>query len=429
MHASGRRFLAAAILAILAAGPAIAATPAAVDPQRLAFDHALSLMLERNRELQLARLAVSGAEADVTIAGAAPNPVLSLGASRIGPGASDSGPLARRVESSVGVSQLFERGNKRELRREVAQHTAAAVRIEQHDVARQQRIALAQAYYDLMLAQERRRVAAETAATFDRTLDAAQRRVQAGDLSRADLARITVDALRFRNEAQAIVLEQQKAQIALAYLIGLEREASLINATDAWPSLQPVSAAGEIDRLIDRRPDVQAAQERLRAAERNRDLAQSLRTRDVTAGVQYDRTPADSASRNSVGFSVSVPLFTRYYYDGEIRRAEADYDAAQGAVQRARATAMSEIGAAAATLDNAGQRVRRFQEGLLASAEQSAAGAEFAYTRGAIGVMDLLDSRRLLHATRLEAAAALADYARAWGTFRAATEPVPGTRP
>jgi outer membrane protein, heavy metal efflux system len=423
MHACPLRFAAAAMIAAVLPAYAHAASPA-VDPKRLSFDQARVLMLERNRELQIARLAVTGAEADVTIAGAAPNPVLSLANSRIGSANADAGPFVKRMEQSVGVSQLFERGNKREIRREVARHTASAVRIEQYDVARQQSIALGQAYYDLLLAQERGRIAGETAGTFDKTLDAAQRRVQAGDLSRSDLARITVDALRARNEAQAIVLERDKAQLALGYLIGLERDAKLINAGDAWPALQPPAAAN-VERVVDQRPDVQAAQERLRAAERNRDLAQSLRTRDVTAGVQYDRTPND-AVRNSVGFSVSVPLFTRYYYEGEIRRAEADYDSAQAGVQRARATALTEIGTAAATLDNAAQRVRRFQEGLLGSAEQAAAGAEFAYTRGAIGVMDLLDARRQLHALRLESAAALADYARAFEAWRAATEPVPG---
>jgi cobalt-zinc-cadmium efflux system outer membrane protein len=421
MHACLLRLAAAALIAVVL--PAYAASPA-VDPRRLTFDQAQVLMLERNRELQLARLAVTGAEADVTLAGAAPNPVFSVGNSRMGSGNSDAGPFVKRMEQSVGVSQLFERGNKRELRREVAQHTASAVRIEQYDVARQQRIALAQAYYDLLLAQERGRIAAETASTFDNTLDAAQRRVKAGDLSRSDLSRITVDALRARNEAQAIALERDKAQLALAYLIGLERDAKLINAGDAWPPLQPPSTPN-VDRIVDQRADVKAAQERVRAAERNRDLAQSLRTRDVTAGVQYDRTPND-AVRNSVGFTLSVPLFTRYYYEGEIRRAEADYDAAVASVERARATALTELGTAAATLDNAAQRVRRFQEGLLNSAEQAAAGAEFAYTRGAIGVMDPLDARRQLHALRLESAAALADYARAVAAWRAATEPVPG---
>ena len=40
----------------------------------------------------------------------------------------------------------------------------------------------------------------------------------------------------------------------------------------------------------------------------------------------------------------------------------------------------------------------------LTAAEKAASGAEFAYTRGAIGVMDLLDARRQLYATRLELA-------------------------
>jgi hypothetical protein len=42
--------------------------------------------------------------------------------------------------------------------------------------------------------------------------------------------------------------------------------------------------------------------------------------------------------------------------------------------------------------------------------------------------MDLLDSRRQLYAVRVDAAAALADYARAYSAWIAATEP-PGTPP
>jgi hypothetical protein len=56
------------------------------------------------------------------------------------------------------------------------------------------------------------------------------------------------------------------------------------------------------------------------------------------------------------------------------------------------------------------------------AAIQAAAGAEFAYSRGAIGVMDLLDARRQLHATRLEYASALGDYAKAFSIWRAATD-------
>jgi cobalt-zinc-cadmium efflux system outer membrane protein len=173
--------------------------------------------------------------------------------------------------------------------------------------------------------------------------------------------------------------------------------------------------------LVEQRPDVQAAQARIQQADKNRALAQSLRTRDITAGVQYDHAPTDVV-RNSVGFNVSVPLFSRYYFQGEIRRAESDFLAAQTALDRVRAAAVSQISGAAGALNSAAERVRRFQGTLLAAAERAAAGAEFAYTRGAIGVMDLLDARRQLHVTRLEYVSALADYARANSAWVAASE-------
>lgn len=58
---------------------------------------------------------------------------------------------------------------------------------------------------------------------------------------------------------------------------------------------------------------------------------------------------------------------------------------------------------------------------LLAAAEKAAQGAEFAYSRGAIGVMDVLDARRQLTAIRLGAVTVQADYAKALAAWRAAT--------
>jgi cobalt-zinc-cadmium efflux system outer membrane protein len=193
-------------------------------------------MLERNRELKLATHAIAGAEADITIAGAVPNPSLTISSGRIGSAGSDAPSFARRIDTAVGVSQLFERGRKRELRTEAAQYAYSAAQSERRDVERQQRLAVDQTYYDLLLAQEKQRIAEENARLFDKTIEAASRRVEAGDLSRADLARLSVDALRARNEVASARLEQNKAQVALAYLIGLERDARGIRAIDTWPT-------------------------------------------------------------------------------------------------------------------------------------------------------------------------------------------------
>jgi cobalt-zinc-cadmium efflux system outer membrane protein len=75
---------------------------------------------------------------------------------------------------------------------------------------------------------------------------------------------------------------------------------------------------------------------------------------------------------------------------------------------------------AVADLAASGERVKRFRDTLLAAAQKAAQGAEFAYTRGAIGVIDVLDARRQLAATRLEALAAHTDYAKALSAWNAA---------
>jgi cobalt-zinc-cadmium efflux system outer membrane protein len=255
-------------------------------------------------------------------------------------------------------------------------------------------------------------------------MDAVERRLKAGDISASDVARIRVDALRAQNDARAAQADRQKAQSALGYVIGVEREAARINAADGWPDLDAAAGTPEIDKALAGRADVQAAQARVTAAEKSRDLARSLRTRDVTAQLQFDRTPwnpiTNSTSANTVGFGLSVPLFLNYYYEGEIRRAEVELQSARDNYERVRALALGEIAKSRADLDAARERVQRFRESLLQAAQKAADAAEFAYSRGAIGVMDLLDARRQLYATRLEASSTQADYAKSLAAWQAA---------
>lgn len=391
--------------------------------EMLSLRAAEALFVERNRELQSARRAIAGAEADVISAGARPNPNLSISNTSITPGNFGGSFANKRIDTIIGLSQLFERGNKAELRTETAQSLVNAVRGDQSDVERLQRVVLHGAYFDLLQAQEKLRITGETAALFQKSIDALNLRIKAGDVAAIDLSRMSVDALRARNDARAAQADFEKFQLSLAYVIGVDREASRLHASDSWPALEKTDLRAT-DVVIETRPDVKAAQARVTAADANRKLAHALRTRDITAGVQFERFPVNDP-RSSVGFSVSVPLFTRYYYDGEIRRAESDFEAAQENLQRVRALAMADIHKAASDLASSAERVRRLREVLLTAADKAARGAEFAYSNGAIGVMDVLDARRQLTAVRLEAVAVQADYAKALAAWRAATaEPI-----
>jgi cobalt-zinc-cadmium efflux system outer membrane protein len=416
-----------AVLALACAGTAVVAaaeSPAPVPAtvlEHLTLQQAETIFAERNHELLAARRIAEGAEADVLSAAAPPNPELSISTSRISPRLGiGSGRLTdKNIDTVIGMSQVFERGNKRGLRTEAAQFNAAAARNDENNTARQQHLMLQEAYYNLKLAQERFRISSTTADLFDKSVAAAERRLRAGDIAATELSRVQVDALRAHNDARSAQAERERSQLALAYMIGAENNAARIVATDPWPtgSGRPLPSA---DDVLQRRADIRAAQNRVSAAEKNRDLARALRTRDITAGLQYERFPGDAAN-NSYGFTVSIPIFARYQYDGEIRRAEVELQAAQENLERLRAAALGELRKADSDLAAAGERMRRLNDVLLPAAEKAANGAEFANTRGAIGLMDLLDARRQLYAARQEAISANADYAKAIAAKRSAT--------
>lgn len=399
---------------VAAAAPLAPATNA----RHLSLAEAEKLWRARNRELRLARMAVSGAEADVLTAGQAPNPQLSLNLASISPheGFGSGGVRDKRMDSVVRVEQLIERGGKRELRVQGAEAALAAVRNDLQDTQRQQRQMLSAAYYDLLLAQSRQTIAAETAALYGSSLDAANVRYRAGDISGADLARLRIEKSRADNDSRQAAADCAKARVNLAYLLGLEREAAALVADDEWPPADFV-ASGDADLSL--RPDIAAAAARVLAAEKARDLARSLKKRDVTVGVQMEHN-LQNAPLNSFGVGVSVPLFVNYEYEGEIARAEADLDIAREQYERLRAQAQGEVDQARADLLASAERRNNLEKGLLADAGRVARAAEFAYARGAMGLMDLLDARRTWRLVQLEASGARADHARAIAAWRAA---------
>jgi outer membrane protein, heavy metal efflux system len=121
---------------------------------------------------------------------------------------------------------------------------------------------------------------------------------------------------------------------------------------------------------------------------------------------------------NTVGIGVSIPLMTGYAYEGEIARAESEYQAAMLELDHAHSYAISEINKARGDLKTAEARVMHYDDNLLKEADKVLQSAEFAYKQGAQSVMDLLDARRTYKATQIEAASARADYASALAAWQ-----------
>jgi cobalt-zinc-cadmium efflux system outer membrane protein len=387
----------------------------------LTLAEAEALLISNNRDLLAARRAIASAEAQRVIAGVRPNATFSVNSSSIssnpgiGPGPLDN----KRMDTVFRIDQPFERGDKRELRLDVASGLQRAAQNDSLDVLRQQLAAVRGAYYDLKQAQERGRVLNESAQLFAGTLSAAQTRLKAGDLAPADVAKVQVDYERAQNDARGAQAELMRARLALALLIGTERAARELTATDSWPAAEAADADA-VEQAIDARPDVLAAKARFEAAEKLRDLAKAQRTRDITVGAQYEHFPG-TIPINSVGFGVSIPLFTGNDFSGDIQKAEVDRYSALDFLERVRAVAATDLRRAASDLNAAAERVARYDGSLLDAAGRSAQAAEFAFQRGALSVLEVLDARRTLRAVQLESVAARTDHAKALAAWRSSS--------
>ncbi|MEK0435090.1 MAG: hypothetical protein RL369_1139 [Pseudomonadota bacterium] len=407
----------------------LASASVAADMGRsLSLQQAVSTAIERNHDLQLARTTVATARANLLSADAAPNPTLGISTGSIQlSGANRGGALWRKeIDTIVGINQLIERGDKRALRAESARFGLDAANHDLRDVRRQLRLLVAHAYADLHAAQDRVIAAQDGAQLLDTALVAAQIRRDAGDIAGADVERVRVEALRAQNDVTTALETRRRAQQLLAFLLAEPDSAGLLQAADAWPSPDEIALPDRtaILHMIDKRADVLAASARIDRALAGAKLAESLRTRDVAVGVQYEHypQPGTNPNGNSIGVSVQLPLFTRHYYQGEIGASIAALDAARTQHERVRAVAETEINSAALAIISAAERLRRYRDELIQAAETSARATEYAYQNGAVGVMDLIDARRTLRTTRLDALTAQADFSKALASWRAASE-------
>lgn len=379
------------------------------------------LALARNFDVALGASAVASASGAIIAAGQRPNPTLSFQTVNIdrqrGIGA---GPLRdKAVDSTLGLSWLVERGDKRELRVGVAKGMHEAAQMDFAEVRRQLRLAVHTAFFDLKFAEARARLLSESRALAEQSLVAANRRVEAGDLAPLERSRLQVEVVRLQNDSRAAEGEWASARQGLALLLGGSMPAESLAADDEWPSPSVRIEEGP-GADVTHRPDLRAAIAREEAARVGVRLAKSQAVRDVTVGSSVERFPPDM--RASYGLSVSIPLFASHAYEGEMAKALADAEASRLQREKAVVGAATEAARLRAQLSAARDRLERLLGGGMASAEEAARGAEFAYAKGAISLTDLLDARRQHRSVKLDLAQAQADHAKALAAWRAATE-------
>ena len=394
------------------------------DPSASAPGISLAQVLEaasNNSDVSLARRALAAAQGDVIAADHAPTPVLSAKTASIDlqNGVGGGNLLSqKRIDKAIGLDWTWERGNKRVLRTASARDAANAARFDIKDILMQQQLAAAGAYFDLLAAQERIEQVGAIARSADQLASTAARRVKAGDLAAQDAARTDIEAQRAQAELLSAQLDRQRASLALALLIS-HTSADRLTALPDWPVLplmREAAEAADAETLpsVEARADVKAAVLRLEAARSAVDLAASQKKADVTLGTSFNHYPGTST--RLVELRLQMPLYGMlggYNFQGEIARAQALQNQAEDLLEKVRRAALTDLQRLLQEKKGFAARMLRYQGVIVPRAHQVADMAELAYSKGATSLTDLIDARRTLRTTLLEAIAARTDHAKA----------------
>lgn len=371
--------------------------------------------LEENFSLQAALGRLEQANAVARIEGAGRLPNLSIGGSAARRSTrldGDPGPRLRSDQFEVSALASWEPDLWGRLKARALAGEADALAAAGDYMALRQSVAaqVAGAYFDTAEERQQLELAAETLRTFEESLRTVEERFERGIISALDvqLARANVASAR-----SSLLLQRQLADASrrrLETLVG-RYPAGAQSTPEALPELPAPVPAGLPSALLERRPDLLAAQNRLIAADARLKESRRALLPSLTLTASYGQASDELENLLENHFDVwslvgnlTAPLFQ----GGRLRAA---VDRSEAALR----TALAEYGS---VLLNAFREVETalVAEGLLRdrltavreAAEESTAAQELAeerYDRGLVDIITVLEAQRRAFTARSSAIA------------------------
>jgi NodT family efflux transporter outer membrane factor (OMF) lipoprotein len=254
---------------------------------------------------------------------------------------------------------------------------------------------LAQSYLALRVADAQRRVLDDTVAAYERSRALTQNRYNAGVAARAEVVQAQSQLLAA--QAQTFDVQAARAQLehAIAVLAGRLPAELAVAPVETLPAL-PAVPPGVPSALLERRPDVAAAERRVAVANAEVGVA--------TAAIYPDLTLGATAGLAGTALSSWLSLPNRFWsigpalagtlFDAGLRRAQRDeqiaaYDAAVASYRQTVLTAFREVEDNLSTLRILGDEAA-VQQQALEAARQSVELTTNQYKAGLVGFLNVV---------------------------------------
>ena len=282
---------------------------------------------------------------------------------------------------------------------------------------------VAQTWFRLRTADAELALLRETVGTREENVRITQRRFEVGDVGELDVVRARTELATTRAEAHALERERARLEHALAVLLG--QPASTFDAAPnalTQAAALPQIPAGLPSALLERRPDISAAQHAMMAANARIGAARAAMfpaLRLTAAGGGESAELADLfewSSRSWVlGALMSLPVIDGGRNRNNVLRSEAALEEAVAGYRQAVLAAFADVEDNLSALRTLAQQAAAIDEALT-SARRSAELADKLYAAGRSGYLEVLDAQRNLqtvqrNAVQLRGARAVATVA------------------
>jgi NodT family efflux transporter outer membrane factor (OMF) lipoprotein len=258
--------------------------------------------------------------------------------------------------------------------------------------------ALVQAYLQLRVVDAERKLIEQTAVGYERSLQITKNRYQAGVAARLDVTQ--AEAQLKSTQAQALDLGIQRAQLehAIAVLLGKPPADFALAAVDAQPVLPAIPAALP-STLLERRPDIAAAERRAAAANASIGVAQAAYFPALTLGgsLGYQNSGLAGLVTAPNRFWTLGPALALTLFDGGARAAQKDqaiaiYDRSVANYRQTVLSAFQDVEDNLATLRILEQEALVQREAAKAAAE-SLALANNQYRAGTVSYLNVVTAQ------------------------------------
>ena len=356
-----------------------------------------------NQNVVAAEAQVRQAQAAIQAARASYFPTLSVGAGLTGAqttvGSGSNAQSARTAGYTLPLTAAWEPDLWGRVRRSVESQraTAQATVADLESVRLTAQATLAQSYFALRVLDAEAKLLADTVAAYQRSLTMVQNRYAVGVASRAEIAQ--AETQMKSTQAQLVDVGVQRAQLehAIAVLIG-EPASTFSLPVAPLTAPPPAIPVGVPSELLERRPDVAAAERRVAAANAQIGVAVAAFYPNVTLSGTVGALATALGNWPSLVWSLGAAI-SETVFEGGLRKAVteeawATYDATVASYRQTTLTAFQDVEDNLAALRILADEAT-IQDEAVKAAQQALAVVTNQYRAGTLSYLDVVVTQAL----------------------------------